>query len=352
LSLDIISNYYKQNNKFTKIQETAGASSSLPQTDAYFAIKAGLQKSREGVIMSAKVSTRTGADSLDQAGTADMKQNAGSKIRLVQLDRNSAAADGKDASGVRGGFGTAVSRAEPALSPMRDSSPIRRSLSGIAEAQDRVIEAFLRDTWPSAAQPVPYRGLLEALRLATPELSSEKEDIAASQKLAERFACQPAQAPVPAVLQKARPVRHYITAAAFMILVTAGSAVYFTGPRAVSKQAPDGIAAQLLALIPSQPTAGQDGGQAAAAVSPAEEEALLKKGMILLKNGDVSAARLNFESLALRGSTKGAFALAQSFDPAVLQSIPIEGLRPDLTKAKEWYAKAAALGGQEPQSGC
>jgi hypothetical protein len=40
----------------------------------------------------------------------------------------------------------------------------------------------------------------------------------------------------------------------------------------------------------------------------AEEEALLKKGMILLKNGDISAARLNFENLALRGSTKGAFA--------------------------------------------
>jgi TPR repeat protein len=82
-------------------------------------------------------------------------------------------------------------------------------------------------------------------------------------------------------------------------------------------------------------------------IAPAEEEALLKKGALLLKNGDVSAARLNFENLALRGSSRGAFALAQSYDPSVLHSMDIAGLRPDLTKAKEWYAKAAALGDQE-----
>jgi TPR repeat protein len=86
---------------------------------------------------------------------------------------------------------------------------------------------------------------------------------------------------------------------------------------------------------------------AAPGVPPAEEEVLLKKGAILLKNGDVSAARLNFENLATRGSAKGAFALAQSYDPAVLHSMAIAGLRPDLVKAKEWYAKAAALGDQE-----
>jgi TPR repeat protein len=82
-------------------------------------------------------------------------------------------------------------------------------------------------------------------------------------------------------------------------------------------------------------------------IVPAEEEALLKKGALLLKNGDVSAARLNFENLALRGSSRGAFALAQSYDPSVLHSMDIAGLRPDLMKAKEWYAKAAALGDQE-----
>jgi hypothetical protein len=93
---------------------------------------------------------------------------------------------------------------------------------------------------------------------------------------------------------------------------------------------------------PAQPEAG-----AVAAISPAEEEVLLKKGALLLKNGDVSAARLNFENLALRGSAKGAFALAQSFDPSVLLTMAIAGLKPDLMKAKEWYAKAAALGDQE-----
>jgi hypothetical protein len=82
-------------------------------------------------------------------------------------------------------------------------------------------------------------------------------------------------------------------------------------------------------------------------VSPALEEALLKKGQVLLKIGDVSAARLSFETLALRGSAKGAFALAQSYDPAVLHSVAIAGLKPDLAKAKEWYAKAAELGNED-----
>jgi hypothetical protein len=86
---------------------------------------------------------------------------------------------------------------------------------------------------------------------------------------------------------------------------------------------------------------------AAPPIAPAEEEALLRKGTLLLKNGDVSAARLNFENLALRGSSKGAFALAQSYDPSVLHTMAIAGLKPDLMKAKEWYAKAAALGDQE-----
>jgi hypothetical protein len=82
-------------------------------------------------------------------------------------------------------------------------------------------------------------------------------------------------------------------------------------------------------------------------VSPAEEEILLKKGGILLDNGDVSAARLSFEALALRGSAKGAFAMAQSFDPAVLGSMTIAGLKPDMAKAKERYSKAAQLGSQD-----
>ncbi len=82
-------------------------------------------------------------------------------------------------------------------------------------------------------------------------------------------------------------------------------------------------------------------------VPPKEEELLLKKGRDLLKNGDVSAARLNFENLAMRGSAKGALAMAQSFDPVFLNGIPIRGLKPDLSKAKEWYAKAASLGSKE-----
>lgn len=82
-------------------------------------------------------------------------------------------------------------------------------------------------------------------------------------------------------------------------------------------------------------------------LSRGEEEALLKRGNVLLKNGDVSAARLNFETLASRGSAIGAFALAQSYDPEFLKTMSVAGLRPDVAKAREWYRKAAELGSKE-----
>jgi hypothetical protein len=245
---------------------------------------------------------------------------------------------------------------------------MRRSLSSLADDQNRVLDAFSRDTPLGATQPLPHRGLIESLELATAALS-EKEDIAASQRLAERFARQPAQAPSPPVRPRAAAIRPHTVAAILMILAAGGSTVYFVGSGASSKRAPERIASAAAiapsvedsldsadernappsrAFVPSQPTVQSvPAGQAAPAVSPAEEAAILKRGAILLKNGDVSAARLNFETLALRGSAKGAIALAQSFDPAVLRSMPIAGLRPDLMKAKEWYAKAAALGDQE-----
>jgi hypothetical protein len=182
----------------------------------------GLRKGREGVIIPSKVNTRIGADSLDQADGADIAE----------------------------GSETIASLANRTLSSLQSPVPVRRPQSGLSDGQDRVLEAFWQDTKPDVAPPAPYRGLLESLQLATAALSSEKEDIAASQRLAERFARQPVHAPLPPPRQQMPTLRPYLIAAAFMVLITGGGAVYFLQSAAVPKRVPDGIA-NAAAIAPS-----------------------------------------------------------------------------------------------------
>ncbi len=75
-----------------------------------------------------------------------------------------------------------------------------------------------------------------------------------------------------------------------------------------------------------------------------DEDKLLQRASGLLKQGDVTGARLLFEHLAYRGSALGAFALAQSYDARYLEKLYVRGLAADQTKADFWYRRAAELG--------
>jgi hypothetical protein len=79
-------------------------------------------------------------------------------------------------------------------------------------------------------------------------------------------------------------------------------------------------------------------------ISAEEETILLKRGDEILRQGAVAAARLIFEELATRGSQKGAFALARTYDPAYVRDSPELGLAPDIELALKWYDRAAELG--------
>lgn len=83
------------------------------------------------------------------------------------------------------------------------------------------------------------------------------------------------------------------------------------------------------------------------ALNKAEEAALLQRAEGILKNGDFESARLIYADLAARGSSSAAFRMAQTFDPAFLQTFFVIGLKPDLGKAKQWYTKAAELGSRD-----
>ncbi len=90
--------------------------------------------------------------------------------------------------------------------------------------------------------------------------------------------------------------------------------------------------------------------KAAPAVSAEVEKAMFTKSRRLLETGDVAGARLVFEFLARKGSARGAFALAQTYDTEFLESLSVRGgVRPDMAKAMKWYREAARLG-SEPAS--
>jgi hypothetical protein len=84
------------------------------------------------------------------------------------------------------------------------------------------------------------------------------------------------------------------------------------------------------------------------AAVPAAELELLSRGEQHLRNGNIVFARALFEELAARGSARGAFAVAQTYDPAVLEQIGAVGVQGDSEQAKHWYRKAAELGNVVP----
>ncbi|MBM6592491.1 hypothetical protein [Microvirga pudoricolor] len=102
-------------------------------------------------------------------------------------------------------------------------------------------------------------------------------------------------------------------------------------PPATSNPAP----ARTLAQAPVQSTAG-----------PSEDK-LIQRAEALLKNADISGARLILEHAMSAGSARATYLLAQTYDPKVLASWRVVGIKGDSAKAQELYARALAGGVRE-----
>jgi hypothetical protein len=57
---------------------------------------------------------------------------------------------------------------------------------------------------------------------------------------------------------------------------------------------------------------------------------------------------LLFQSAADAGDATAALALAETYDPLVLEKLGTTGITPDIALAREWYEKAEALGSAAP----
>ena len=75
-------------------------------------------------------------------------------------------------------------------------------------------------------------------------------------------------------------------------------------------------------------------------LSPEDIAAHLARGEEWLKRGELAAARLYFERVALAGDRRGAHGMARTYDPAVLAGLPILGLQGDAAAARHWYQRA------------
>jgi len=71
---------------------------------------------------------------------------------------------------------------------------------------------------------------------------------------------------------------------------------------------------------------------------------LMKRGTELAASGNIGAARLMFQPAAESGEPSAAFALAQTYDPSVLEKLGAKGITADVALAQRWYDKAKALG--------
>ncbi len=77
----------------------------------------------------------------------------------------------------------------------------------------------------------------------------------------------------------------------------------------------------------------------------AEITVMVRTGLEYMANGKVGAARLMFQSAAEAGEAAAAFALAETYDPVVLEKLGAKGgITPDVALAQRWYEKAKELG--------
>jgi TPR repeat protein len=77
---------------------------------------------------------------------------------------------------------------------------------------------------------------------------------------------------------------------------------------------------------------------------------LLARGDALLGSGDVVSARLCYERAAEGGDAQAALRLGETYDPAFLAGVHLNGIRGDATAAMRWYQYALTLGATEAQT--
>lgn len=166
---------------------------------------------------------------------------------------------------------------------------------------------------------------------------------------------EPAPAPVPQPMAPARPPEAAPAPATAMAPPVAAEPAR-PAPEPASGPAPAPIPDPSPAAAPapatsSAPAPAPSPAAATAAAprprpagSPERLEAVIRRADEMLALRDISAARRLYAYAAEAGSGKAAAALGQTYDPAFLERIGAQGIRPDPAQAVQWYRQALSLG--------
>ncbi len=111
---------------------------------------------------------------------------------------------------------------------------------------------------------------------------------------------------------------------------------------AIANPTPPNIAATI-APANSPPETASLVPNAVAPVNP-ETIGLIAKGDGLLNSGDLASARQFYLRANELGDAKGAYGVGRTYDPKIFAALNVQGLKPEPTKAAEWYKKAIAGG--------
>jgi len=120
------------------------------------------------------------------------------------------------------------------------------------------------------------------------------------------------------------------------IVPTAGMRVASLGEITIRPVSP--APSQTASPAPSQ-TASPAMSQTSAAAS-----GLLARAQELIRNRDISSARLVLERALATGSAEAAFQLAETYDPQVLSAWQVRGIIGDASRARQLYTKASESG--------
>lgn len=129
-----------------------------------------------------------------------------------------------------------------------------------------------------------------------------------------------------------------------LVAITFSAAVVAITAYALLNQAKIRTEAVQTAELTTAPSAGAGTNTPiVSTLSHATEEALLQRAAKELSSGD-SGARSTYEFVAETGSARGAFALAETYDQAILVKHLQWGLKPNADLARKWYERAGRLG--------
>ena len=95
---------------------------------------------------------------------------------------------------------------------------------------------------------------------------------------------------------------------------------------------------------PPNPTVAPPPRPEVAAISPTEVAALLKRARALIGVGDIAGARRVLERAASAKEGSVLFALAETYDPAMLAQWGVVGMRPNVERARVLYQQALERG--------